>query len=164
MLTPAPPIIEILPTATPEPFFEGPIEYGRSFQGRPLHVFRLGTGLSARIVIGGIHGGYEWNTVELVSETLATYQANASLIPANVAFYVVPCANPDGYAAGTDAEVARMNGNLVDLNRNWDYQWQPVATHGTRPVSGGSGPFSEPETDSLRRFIEERGIEAVIFY
>lgn len=154
----------VLATVTPEPFFEGPVEYGRSFGGRPLYLYRLGTGPSARLVVGGIHGGYEWNTVELVSETLAYYQANAGLIPASVTFYIVPCANPDGYVAGTDAEVARMNGNLVDLNRNWDYQWQPTATHGTRPVRAGSRPFSEPETDALRRLIEERAIEAVIFY
>jgi hypothetical protein len=72
--------------------------------------------------------------------------------------------NPDGFVAGTDAVVARMNANLVDLNRNWDYQWQMTATHGTRPVKAGSHPFSEPETRGIRDFIFSRDIEAVIFY
>ena len=152
------------PAATPQPFFEGPWTYGTSFGGRPLRAYRLGTGPSARAIIGGIHGGYEWNTVVLVSETLSHLQDNPTLVPPNVTLFVIPCANPDGYAAGTDRVVGRMNGNDVDLNRNWDYNWQPTATHGTRPVSAGSAPFSEPETAALRDFILERDLEATIFY
>ncbi|MBN1262039.1 MAG: LysM peptidoglycan-binding domain-containing protein, partial [Anaerolineae bacterium] len=65
---------------------------------------------------------------------------------------------------GRDAVVGRMNGNGVDLNRNWDYQHQITATHGTRPVKAGEYPFSEPETRFTRDFILERDIELVIFY
>jgi len=57
-----------------------------------------------------------------------------------------------------------MNGNGVDLNRNWDYKWQPMATHGTRPVKAGDAPFSEPETAALRDFILKHNMDAVIFY
>jgi LysM repeat protein len=129
-----------------------------------LTVYRLGNGPSARAIIGGIHGGYEWNTVELVSQTLAYLQQNPQSVPSGVTLYVIPCANPDGYAAGKDPIVARMNGNQVDLNRNWDYQWQATATHGTRPVSAGASPFSEPETASLRDLILNRRVQAAIFY
>ena len=89
---------------------------------------------------------------------------NCDLIPPNVTLYIIPCANPDGAEAGTDAVYGRMNGNGVDLNRNWDYQWQMTATHGTRPVSAGAYAFSEPETVALRDFIFERNITAAIFY
>jgi hypothetical protein len=85
-------------------------------------------------------------------------------IPVTVTLYIVPCANPDGYAAGTDPIVARMNGNGVDLNRNWDYQWQKTATHGTRPVNAGTHAFSEPETQALWQLIERKNIELIIFY
>lgn len=152
------------PTATPLPLPEGPFTYGLSFDGRELGAYRLGTGLSARAIIGGIHGGYEWNTVVLVSETLKYLQEHPDSIPAEVTLYIVPCANPDGYAAGTDPVVARMNGNGVDLNRNWDYHWQMTATHGIRPVFAGTGPFSEPETRALRDLIDEQGVGAAIFY
>jgi predicted deacylase len=122
------------PTSTPERlFFEGPITYGHSFNGFPLLAHRLGTGPSARAIIGGIHGGYEWNTVVLVSQTLEHLQENPTLVPDGVTLYIIPCANPDGYAAGHGLE-GRVNGNGVDLNRNWDYHWQMTATHGTRPV------------------------------
>lgn len=161
-----------IPTPTPTPaldFFDGPIQYGTSYGGRPLYAYRLGTGPSVRAIIGGIHGGYEWNTVYLVSDTLKLLQEKPGMIPANVTLYVIPCANPDGVAAGTDAIKGRMNGNLVDLNRNWDYEHQITATHGTRPVKAGTAPFSEPETAALRDLILGqnalgRKMEAVIFY
>jgi hypothetical protein len=152
------------PTATPLAFSEGPFVYGHSFNGNELLAYRLGRGPSARALIGGIHGGYEWNTTLLVSETLAHLQRNHDLIPPNVTLYIIPCANPDGFAAGTDAIHGRVNGNNVDLNRNWDYQHQITATHGTRPVFAGAEPFSEPETQALREFIFDRDIELAIFY
>ncbi len=158
--TPPPPT----PTATPQAFSEGPFVYGRSYNGNELRAYRLGTGPSARALIGGIHGGYEWNTTVLVSETLSYLQQNHDPIPPDVTLYIIPCANPDGYAAGTDAIHGRVNGNNVDLNRNWDYQHQITATHGTRPVKAGPYPFSEPETRALRDFIFERDVELAIFY
>jgi len=150
-------------TPTAHPFYEGPIVYGTSYGGRDLRAYRLGTGPSVRAIIGGIHGGYEWNTVELVSQTLSYLLEHPDLVPPGVTLYVIPCANPDGYAAGRDL-AARVNGNGVDLNRNWDYHWQRTATHGTRPVDAGSAPFSEPETAALRDFILERDVELAVFY
>jgi hypothetical protein len=164
-LTPQPPTpTPQPPTPTPQPLFEGPFTYGYSFDGQPLLAYRFGTGPSVHAIIGGIHGGYEWNTVVLVSEALKHLQKNPDLVPDGVTLYVIPCANPDGYAAGTDRQHGRMNGNGVDLNRNWEYQWQPTATHGTHPVNAGSYAFSEPETAALRGFILERDVEAAIFY
>ena len=152
------------PSATPQAVAEGPFVYGRSFNGNDLLAYRIGRGPSSRALIGGIHGGYEWNTTVLVEEILSTLEHDPGLVPPDVTLYVIPCANPDGAAAGTDAIHGRVNGNNVDLNRNWDYDHQPVATHGTRPVSGGVRPFSEPETQELRDFIFERDIELAIFY
>jgi hypothetical protein len=153
------------PTITPTPlFFEGLIAYGTSFNGLSLEAYRFGYGDSVRIIIGGIHGRYEWNTVELVSDTLAYFQKHQAIVPSDVTLYIIPCANPDGCAAGTDAVIARMNGNGVDLNRNWDYHHQVTATHGTRPVKAGEYPFSEPETRYLRDFILQNEAELAIFY
>jgi predicted deacylase len=162
---PAPrPTLEPVPTATARPWFAGPLTYGTSFDGWPLRAYRLGRGPSARAIVGGLHGGYEWNTVALVSDTLAYFHAHPEKVPPAVTLYLIPCANPDGYRAGTDAVVGRMNGNGVDLNRNWDYRWQMTATHGTRPVRAGAYPFSEPETAALRDFLQAREVEAVLFY
>jgi len=160
--TPPPPTAAS--TAVALEFSEGSFEYGRSANDNPLVAYRLGNGPSARLIVGAIHGGYELNTAELVSETLEYYQTNPDQIPPSVTLYLVPVANPDGAVAGTDAVVGRMNGHGVDLNRNWDYQHQITATHGTREVSAGEYAFSEPETDTLRQLIESARIELVIFY
>jgi hypothetical protein len=154
------------PTFTPSPtsFISGPIIYGYSFGDRELIAYRLGHGSEARALVGGIHGGYEWNTTVLVNEFQRYLTDNPDLLPAQLTLYMIPLANPDGAAAGTDRVVGRMNGNGVDLNRNWDHQWQPVASHGPWPVSGGSSPFSEPETASLRDFILAEEIQSVVFY
>jgi hypothetical protein len=149
---------------TPEPPFSESFVFGRSFGGRPLVAYRLGNGPIARALIGGLHGGYEWNTTTLMSQTLDHLLAAPDLIPTHLTLYIIPLANPDGAAAGTAAERGRMNGNGVDLNRNWDYEWRPEATHGTQPVFAGSSAFSEPETAALRNFILDHAIDAVIFY
>lgn len=129
-----------------------------------MQAYRFGSGASVRAIIGGIHGGYEWNTVELVSRTLTYLKQDPSIVPPGVMLYIIPCANPDGYAAGRDPVRARMNDNGVDLNRNWDFQWQMTATHGTRPVSAGTYAFSEPETAALRDLILAQRVEAAVFY
>jgi len=153
------------PTARRQaPEVEWPIVYGRSVEDRPLVAYRLGNGLIARALIGGLHGGYEWNSTALMSRTLEYLAAQPDRIPPELTVYVIPLANPDGAAAGSDRVQGRMNTRGVDLNRNWDYRWQMTATHGTRPVFAGTGAFSEPETALLRDFILERDVEAAIFY
>ena len=138
--------------------------YGRSVQGRPLIAYRLGHGPVARALVGGMHGGYEWNTTALLSGTLDFFAATPGQIPAELTLYVIPVANPDGAAAGMDRKGGRLNANGVDLNRNWDYHWQMTATHGVWPVFAGTHPFSEPETAALRDFILERDIDVVVLY
>lgn len=142
----------------------GPISIGASYLGRPIHAYVLGNGPLHRGLIGAIHGGYERNTAQLMTRMLAHLKANPSLIPPDVTLHLIPIANPDGYAAGTSRTSGRFNGNGVDLNRNWDYQWNITATHGVWVVSGGSGPFSEPETRALRDYIAAHNMDAVIFY
>lgn len=158
-----PPAATPTPTATP-PFVDGPFPIGYSVQHRPIMAYRLGRGPIARALIGGLHGGYEWNTVRLMTETLDYLIAHPEAIPTQVTLYIIPVANPDGLFAGIDRENGRLNAHQVDLNRNWDYQWQLTATHGSWPVSAGQLPFSEPETIALRDFISEHRLEAVVFY
>lgn len=116
-------------------------EFGKSVQGRSLMAYRLGNGPVHRALIGGIHGGYEFNTVQLMSETLSYLKENPNLISKELTLFIIPDMNPDGVARGNDAKTGRMNANNVDLNRNWDYKWQITATHGTRPVFSGKEPF-----------------------
>jgi len=139
-------------------------EIGRSAKGRPIVAYQFGDGPTARLLVGGIHGGYEFNTVQLMSRTIEHLTANPGEVPTTTTLYVVPLLNPDGAVAGVDRIRGRMNGNTVDLNRNWDHEWQAKAWHGMNPVSGGTAAFSEPETRALRDFVEEKDVSAAVFY
>lgn len=150
---------------------------GFSAEGRPIINYRFGFGTKQVVLVGGIHGGYEWNSIVMAYQAIDHFLAHPEQIPANVTLHIIPSANPDGQFAVTNtngrftaADVVgnvrngRFNGNQVDLNRNWDCDWQPVATWGGQEVSGGESPFSEPETQALRRFFLGQQVDIVIFY
>ncbi len=157
---------------------------GKSVQGNDIKAFHFGTGAEEVLLVGGVHGGYEWNTI-LLAEGLYDYlKANPSAIPANLKISIVFNANPDGlkktmggadgartdFAAGdvpTDKallEAGRFNANNVDLNRNFDCQWQATGVWQNTKVSGGSAPFSEPESQAIRDYVNAHHPKAVIVY
>ena len=137
------------------------IELGRSVEGRPINLVELGDGPRWVAVIGGIHQGNEANTTNLVNLLLEHFRENLDQIPDGVGLAFIPDLNPDGAAAGT-----RANANGVDLNRNWDADWQPDSYGPTGLVVGGGGtePFSEPETRVLARYLRARPFLTAIFY
>lgn len=152
------------PTPWKSPSVEGPLIIGHSFDGHDLKAYRIGTGPIGKAVIGAIHGGYEWNSMALVAALLSKLRSEPGIVPAQISLYVIPLANPDGMRAGANVLKGRFNGNGVDLNRNWDYQWRRFGTHAGIRVSAGTHPFSEPEAAALRDFIMARDIQDVIFY
>ena len=157
------------PTATPSPspFFSEPMAIGISVAGRDLEVFQFGSGDSRRMIVAGIHGGYEGNTIRLADELIQVLTAKPDLIPTTVTLYILRSLNPDGEAR-SDSYKGRANENLVDLNRNWPAYWQstwPLDGCWTYTyVSGGSHPASEPETRALINFLMTYRIEALISY
>ncbi|TET99264.1 MAG: hypothetical protein E3J30_04860 [Anaerolineales bacterium] len=154
-------------TPTPSPFFRGPIAIGTSVAGRDLEVFQFGSGDSQRMIVAGIHGGYEGNTIRLADELIQVLTAKPDLIPTKVTLYILRSLNPDGEAR-SDSYKGRANENLVDLNRNWPAYWQstwPLEGCWTYTyVSGGSHPASEPETRTLMNFLLTYQIESLISY
>ncbi|WP_319381359.1 M14 family zinc carboxypeptidase [Thiomicrorhabdus sp.] len=77
------------------------------------------------------------------------------------AFYVIPCANPDGFEYSRNhfafwRKNRRQNADGsfgVDLNRNFSIGfWATKET--TSNVYSGPAPFSEPETQALKAFVE----------
>ncbi len=154
-------------TLTPVPFSEGPITIGKSVQGRPLEVYRFGTGPSERLIVAGMHGGNEYNTVELAEQLMAYIGKNPIVIPANDTLYILHDLNPDGVARALNY-LGRANADGVDLNRNWPANWQKdwprAGCWTTTYVTGGTGPASEPETKALMAFIQNHHFDALINY
>jgi hypothetical protein len=152
---------------------------GTSVQGRNIEAHYYGTGDKLIAFIGGIHGGYEWNSVVLAYEMMDHIIENPEIIPENLTVAIIPSANPDGVykivgkegrfssvevPAGIDQSVGRFNANDVDLNRNFDCKWQPQSTWRGKTVGAGAAAFSEPEARAIRDFVLKNNPSAVIFW
>lgn len=157
------------------------IVIGKSVEGRNITAYNYGSGDTRVLFVGGVHGGYSWNTALLAYQVMDYLNKNPNTIPANVTVTVIPVLNPDGLnkAVGTDgiftqSDVStsdavlvssRLNSNKVDLSRNFDCDWQTKAVWQEKPVSGGSSVFSEPESLALKNYIESHKISsAVVWY
>lgn len=113
------------------------LEIGRSVEGRPIVAVERGTpGGVVVLVIGVIHGD-EVDGVAIL-DRLAT-----APVPAGVDLWLIESMNPDGQAASQ-----RQNAALVDLNRNFPFQWGPIGEPGDSQYAG-TGPASEPETQAV---------------
>ena len=146
---------------------------GESLEGRPIAVERVGNGPLDVLVIGGIHGGYEHNSIVLARRLLEYFRQDPERLPAAFTLHVIDNMNPDGLHRvtggtpiaefdfrGANTVPGRFNANGVDLNRNWDGDWQPTSYWGRREVDAGSEPFSEPETRVVRDYF--RRIDPVV--
>lgn len=159
----------VSPTFTPTPMqpIMGFEIIGHSVLERSLEVYRFGTGEHAHMIVAGIHGGYEWNTVKLAYELIDYLKANPGIIPDDKTLYILPNLNPDGYENDLGPD-GRANANNVDINRNWDSNWQK-SWYGKncwslRPIQAGDHPESEPETRALKNFLTNKKVEALISY
>lgn len=167
-------------TSTPT-VFRRASTIGTSVEGRTIEAFTYGTGDTHVLFVGGIHGGYEWNSVLLAYTFMDYLDAHPEFVPEGMTISVIPSANPDGLfsvigkegrftfedvpAAPNTSGKGRFNAHDVDLNRNFDCKWQPESTWRGNIVSAGTHPFSEPEAAALRDFVTtEKTPSAVIFW
>ena len=170
-------VVEVVPD--PEPVVTESV-IGSSVEGRDIAAVTFGAGNTRLLFVGGVHGGYEWNSSLLAYEMIDHLTANPELIPEDISVTIIPSLNPDGMymvtgKAGrftaadiTDPSVrvaeARFNANGVDLNRNFACKWAPESTWRGEVVSAGESAFSEPEAVALRTFIEANPPEVVAFW
>ena len=168
------------PEETEQPETERPpVEtIGVSAGGYDIVAHHFGTGDETVLFVGGIHGGYAYNTSLLAYELIDHLESNPALVPDNLTVSIIPILNPDGIVritgtsgrfersdvSGTEADrvASRFNANNVDLNRNFDCQWQAEGTWRNQAVSGGSAPFSEPESRAIQGIIQAQLPTAVI--
>ncbi|MDQ7024167.1 MAG: DUF2817 domain-containing protein [Anaerolineae bacterium] len=161
-LTPSDTPIPPPPTQTATPLPEA-FTFGHSAQGRDLLAYRFGTGQHIILLAGGIHAGFEANTVDLMNELRSHFALNPQAIERDVTLLIVPAFNPDGLTFGRVIR-GRFNGNQVDLNRNWGCDWSENAEFNNGAVDPGAEPFSEPETTALGSLIQRVQPAAVMFY
>jgi murein tripeptide amidase MpaA len=144
-----------------------PIIIGHSVTGKPLEVYQFGNGPIEKMIVAGIHGGYEWNTIALADELIEYLETHPEVIPPDHTLYLLRAFNPDGYDRSRGFG-GRANDNNVDLNRNfpsdWQQEWPRAGCWDYIPIEGGSSSASEPETQALMEFIDTHNIQAFISY
>jgi len=145
------------------------------------------------ILIDGLHHAREWLAVEVplyfIQTLVENYGQNDTItwLVNHREIYVVPMVNPDGY-------VYDGNGNLnnvqnwrkncrdndgdgvfendwitgiyegVDLNRNYDIDWENGDSDPNSETYRGPSPFSEPETQAMRDFAYNHTINLYLTY
>ena len=163
----------------PEPAYEERV-IGKSVEGRDISVTTFGNGDKHLLFVGGVHGGYEWNSTLLAYEFINYFKTNNGEVPEDIKISIIPTLNPDGLFAATglvgefsitdiddpETRVAagRFNSNDVDLNRNFDCKWAPYSSWRGETVSAGEAAFSEPEAATLRDYVLTEKPTSVVFW
>jgi Zinc carboxypeptidase len=155
---------------------------GTSVEGREIESYTYGNGEDHLLFVGGVHGGYEWNSVLLAYQAMDYFKANIDTIPQNLTITIIPSLNPDGVfkVVGKEGRFAqidipktkqpvgtgRFNAHGVDLNRNFDCKWKPESMWRGQKVSAGEAAFSEPEAQALRDVVlkNKSSLKAVVFW
>lgn len=168
------PVVPAQPTSTQSVI-------GMSVENRDIKTYTFGNGEENLLFVGGIHGGYEWNSVLLAYKMIEHFEENGHSVPENITVHIIPNLNPDGLfiATGLEGEFiatdvtsnhmhstgeGRFNANNVDLNRNFDCKWAPESSWRGKTVSAGTGAFSEPEAMSLKNYVEKISPKAAVFW
>ncbi len=165
-ITPLPPTLTpIPPSSTPE---IQPLQViGSSVAGRPLEVYQFGNGPVQKLIVAGIHGGYEWNTIKLADKLIDFLNDFPEVVPPDQTLYILRALNPDGLARSSGFG-GRANENNVDINRNfpsnWQAKWPRAGCWDYIPITGGKAAASEPETRALMAFIQAHDFQALISY
>ncbi len=151
---------------------------GHSIEGRELNVIKISDNVAndekatePNIFICGCHHAREWISVEVpllfAKHLLESYSGNTAVRNAvnGAQIYIQPIVNPDGLEFSIHTyrmwrKNRRYNGDFswgIDPNRNYGYMWG-LDDEGSSPnpysyTYRGTGPFSEPETDTVRQFL-----------
>ncbi len=113
--------------------------------GREVEILRRVPGGNVKILLIAAMHGDEPEGVYLMDQFLNSKAFES--VSENVDLYVIPRLNPDGFAAGT-----RVNGRLVDLNRNFPNRDWSATAKAERYHPGPTGA-SEIETQALMAWL-----------
>lgn len=112
------------------------------------------------LIITSIHGyeqGCAWTAAQFFKELCKNKDDEVlSFIRRNVTFEIIPVLNPWGFDHND-----RKNGNQVDLNRNFPQGFMNI-TDVSSEIYSGTEPFSEKETQIVKKFIEENSDAQVV--
>ncbi len=158
---------------------------GSSVEGRSLWAIKISDNPTQDeeepvIVLMGAHHAREWISVDtpflIAQYLLDRYAVDAHIknYVDNAEIWIVPMVNPDGhhYSVISDRlwrKNRRNNGDGsygVDLNRNYAKEWGGPGSSGDTfsETYRGPAPFSEPESQACRDFLQTVSPKALISY
>lgn len=163
---------------------KAPIGNFQSIENRPIYWVRLSDNPNSdeaepEVLYTSVHHAREPNSLSEVIfymwYLLENYNSSAEIkfLVDNTEMYFVPMVNPDGYiynqttnpsGGGMWRKNRRLNSGGsygVDLNRNYSYGWGTTGTTTTQSNDTycGTSAFSEPETQAIKWFCENRDFQ-----
>lgn len=160
---------------------KAPISNFETHEGRPVYWLRISDNAvtdenEPEVLYTALHHAREAVSLSQLIfymwYILENYDSNPEIqfLVNNTEMYFVPMINPDGYVrnqttnpngGGMWRKNRRNNGNNtfgVDLNRNYSYGWGTtgISTNPSNDTYPGTGAFSEPETQAIKWFCEQR--------
>jgi murein tripeptide amidase MpaA len=145
------------------------INIGKSTEGRPLNVLKIGKPNGQNKPAFYIHcntHAREFITagtcVYIINTIVSLWEADSPIIKPYVEdmdWYILPVHNPDGYEyAHTRQRYWRKTRSKpygTDPNRNWDARWggRGSSSRQRSDTYHGPKPFSEPETKAVADFV-----------
>ncbi len=146
---------------------------GSSFEGREINALRFYPGSpSPGFLFVGTHHAREWMSTEIPLELCHYLSKNPDSDPrvdewlSKFDIWIIPMLNPDGHQFTVDHDrmwrknrkpVGMTGETGVDLNRNYGYHWGGEGASGdpSSIVYHGEGPFSELETQVIKKLVQE---------
>ena len=160
---PEPSPFEVVPAGSQKKEVTPQEVIGASTEGKDIVAYHFGEGDTELLFVGGIHGAFAPNTSAVMDKFVAALMDEEINIPENVTVTVIPNLNPDARGE-SDTRAARLNANGVDLNRNFDCEWEAEGVWRSAPVSGGDAAFSEPEAAAVRDYVADNKVTAAVVY
>ncbi len=117
---------------------------GESKEGRPMNMLEIGDSSDKLVIILSRQHPPEvtgWLAMKAFVERVCAEDELAKKFLSEYKVYVIPCVNPDGVDRGN----WRHNAGGIDLNRDWE-------------------SFNQPETQQIRKFMQDRVIKGDKFY
>lgn len=160
---------------------------GQTLKGRPLRAVRIsrpdGPAFKPAVLFNAMHHAREIMTPEVAVDIMIFLVKNAEnpdmpLVAEwlkRLQIWVIPQVNPDGNEIVWNEDNwwrknARGDGSRtwgVDINRNYPYAWNTCNGSSGSPGNQtyrGESPGSEPETQAVMKFVQEKNIALSVSY
>lgn len=119
-------------------------------------------GMLLTFALHGFEGAWDKDGAALVqigNDVIRAFSSHPQALR-NTRLIIVPCVNPDGIQEGqTDNGFGRCNAQGIDINRDFDYQWEYSSNSRYRT---GNTPFTTPEAQILRDLVLKEKPDIII--